>query len=227
MAKERKEEQSFDQEALSQLHKIESYIQENNKLLYGAFAAVVLLAVAYFFYKDNAETNELNAQKEIFTAQYFYAKDSVNLVLSGDGNNVIGVEEIANEYSSTEAGNLAKFYTGERYLRKGDFEAAIDYLDSFSSSDLLVQSRAYSLIGDANMELGEYEEAISYYKKASNHYPNEFFTPKYLTKLALAYQKAGDSEKTLEAYREIIQKFPKSAEANNAKKYSALLSASI
>ena len=227
MAKENKVEQSLEDEALGQLNKLEAFVQKNSQLVYGIAAVIVLGAAAYFFYKDKAETDELDAQKEIFTAQYFYAMDSVDIVLNGDGNSVTGVEEIAEDYSSTQAGNLAKFYSGVLYLKKGEFELAIDYLKEFSSSDLLIQARSYSLIADAYMELAEYEEAISYYEKASDYHPNEAFTPKYLIKLAIAYEKEGDPKSAFETYNKILSEFPKSAEANNAKKYSALLATSI
>ena len=39
-----------------------------------------------------------------------------------------------------------------------------------------------------DMKDRDIENAISYYKKASEYKPNEFFTPRYIMKLAMAYE---------------------------------------
>jgi len=226
MAEEKNTNQELDQ-VLGQFGKLEEFIQKNTKLVYGIAAVVVFGAVGYFFYKDKAENDELDAQKELYTAQYFFAKDSIDLVLNGDGNNVTGVTEVVEEYGTTKAGNLAKFYAGVLYLKKGEYDLAIDYLKDFSSSDVLVQARAYSLIGDAYLETQAFQEAIDFYEKAANTYPNESFTPKYLAKLAIAYEKINDLEKATATYDEILLQFPNSSEANNAKKYKALIAKAI
>ena len=49
---------------------------------------------------------EIEAQTEMFVAEQYFAKDSFNLALNGDGN-YPGFIEIAEDYSVTKAGNLA------------------------------------------------------------------------------------------------------------------------
>ncbi len=67
----------------------------------------------------------------------------------------------ADNYGSTPGGNLAKFYAGLGLLKQGKYDEAIEHLDDFKSSDLLVQARAYALLGDAYMEKKSYDEAAS------------------------------------------------------------------
>ena len=98
------------------------------------------------------------------------------------------------------------------YSKLGNYNNAISYLNSFSSSDLLLQARAYSLIGDSYVELQDYERAIKYLKLASSENPNEYFTPKYLTKLALVYEKINDLNSALDCYEQIIDDFKDSPE---------------
>jgi len=43
-------------------------------------------------------------------------------------------------------------------LKQGKFEDAIEYLKKFNAGDLLIQARAYSLIGDAYLELKDNED---------------------------------------------------------------------
>ena len=147
----------------------------------------------------------------MFQAVYYFEKDSLVQALNGDGNNY-GFLEIIDEYSLSDAANLSRFYAGASYLKLGNYQNAIKYLNDFSSSDFLIQARAYSLIGDAYIELEDYDNAISFFKKASSENPNEFFTPSYLLKLALAYEKVGNLKSALNSYDEIIEDYKDSPE---------------
>ena len=170
---------------------------------------LILLGFSIFSYIKSNQNN--TAQEEMFQAVYYFEKDSLVQALNGDGNNY-GFLEIIDEYGLSDAANLSKFYAGASYLKLGNYENAINYLDEFSSSDLLIQARAYSLIGDAYVEIGDYDNAIYYFKKASNENPNEFFTPSYLLKLAIVYEETGDLESALDTYEEIIEEFKNSPE---------------
>jgi len=121
----------------------------------------------------------------------------------------------------TDAGNLANFYIGVIYLKQGQYEDAISYLQDFSSSDLFVQARAYSLIGDASMELDEPQEAIKYYNKAANYKPNKYFTPQYLMKLAMAYESVNDYASAVLTYEKIMDEFSEFPDITDVKKYKA------
>lgn len=200
----------------------EHWIENNSKVVFGILGIAVLAVAGYFgftYYKNNQ--NEI-AQKEMFQAIRYFEADSLSLALNGDGNN-LGFVNIIEDYSMTEAANLANYYAGVCYLKQGEFETAILYLKDFSSKDLLVQPRAYSLLGDAHMELQKFEEAASYYSKASKYMPNKFFTPSYLMKEALAYEKLNQNEKAIAAYDRIINEFFDAPEFTNAKKYKARL----
>ena len=130
---------------------------------------------------------------------------------------------IIEDYGITDAGNLANYYAGVCYLKQGKYEVARLYLEDFSSNDLLVQARAYSLIGDTYMEEKKYEDAASYYNKAANYKPNKYFSPAYLMKEALAYEKLNQNDKAKEAYEKIITQYWESGEYQNARKFKARL----
>ena len=67
-------------------------------------------------------------------------------------------------------------------------------------------------IGNALFDNFEYKSAIKYFKLASSENPNEYFTPKYLTKLALVYEKINDLNSALDCYEQIIDDFKDSPE---------------
>tara|TARA_B100000287_G_scaffold177850_1_gene167895 strand:- start:1082 stop:1789 length:708 start_codon:yes stop_codon:yes gene_type:complete len=193
------------------LNKSEEFINKNKNKIYSVLGFLMILFLSFSIF-SYLKTNQNNtAQEEMFQAVYYFEKDSLVQALNGDGNNY-GFLEIIDEYGLSDAANLSKFYAGASYLKLGNYDNAIKYLNDFSSSDLLIQARAYSLIGDSYVEINDYENAIYYFKKASNENPNEFFTPNYLLKLALVYEEIGDLGSALDTYEEIIKEFQNSPE---------------
>jgi tetratricopeptide (TPR) repeat protein len=202
---------------------LEHWVEENPKVILGVVAALVILAGGFFGYRYYLDSQNAQAQSEMFQAVRYFEMDSLNLALKGDGNN-LGFEQIVDDFAGTEAANLANYYGGVIALKQGKYQLALLYFEDFSSNDILVQARAYSLTGDAHMELKEYAEAAEMYHKASNYKPNKFFTPTYLMKEALAYELLQQNDKAIAAYDRIITEFWDSAEVQNAKKLKARLS---
>jgi len=73
------------------------------------------------------------------------------------------------------------------------------------------------------MEEQKFEDAAKYYNKASGYEPNKYYTPAYLMKEALAYEKLNETEKAKETYQKVIDKYWESAESQKAKKFKARL----
>lgn len=204
------------------LTKTEQFLEQNKKIVIAVIGGLAVVVSAFFLYRYYVSNQNTQAQIDMFQAVYYYEADSIQKALQGDGNNY-GFLDIIDNYRMTKTANLANFYTGSCYLKLGDFQNAIDYLSSFSSDDLVVQSRAYALIGDAHMELGDYHEAARYYEQAANHKPNQYLSPLYLIKAATAYEKLADFEKAAACYGIIVDKYPESSEYNNARKHKARL----
>jgi len=200
----------------------EDFLKSNSKILAGIFAVAVVLIGGVLFFQYNTQQQNEKAQAEMFQAVYFFEQDSVDFALNGDGINK-GFLTIIEDYPRTDAANLSHFYTGSIYLSQKKFEDALTYLEEFSSDDYLVQAKAYSLIGDANLELGKNEEAIAQYTKAARTNENKFMSPKYLAKLAVAQEEAGKVEDAIKTYTEIEEKYYESFEFAAARKHKARL----
>lgn len=202
----------------------ESFIEKNRKWVFILGGIIALAIAGAFIYNYWQDRQSQKAQQEIFQAQFYFEAEEFDRALNGDGN-YPGFLEIIDNYGNTEPGNLANFYAGVIYLKKGEFQNAINYLEDFSSDDLLVQARAYALTGDAHMELKQYDQAASLYDKAANYKTNKFFSPMYLEKAALAYELAGKNQEALARYTEITENYFGSAEYENARKQKAKLEA--
>lgn len=208
------------------LEDVGDYFQQNRNIFLGILGGIVLLVVGFFGYRYYVSSQDETAQAELFPSVYKLEADSLKNALNGDGRSP-GLLAVADNYGSTPAGNLAEFYVGAGLLKQGKYDEAIEHLKSFSSSDLLVQARAYALIGDAYLEKKSFDEAAEYYQKAADYKPNKFFTPGYLMKLAIAQEQAKQNDKAIETYNNIIEKYGQSAEAVSAKKYKSTLEATV
>lgn len=198
-----------------EIGKVQTTVEKNKNVIYGVVGALVLAVVGYFGYKYYTHSQDEEGQAKLYSAVYKFEADS----------NKIAAKEMAKvaDGFGGNTGNLANFYAGVANLKEGKYDTAIEQLKSFSSSDLLVQARAYSLIGDAYSEKKAYGDAVNYYKKASDYKANKFFTPAYMMKLAAALEANKESKEALAVYTEIVEKYAESSEAVSAKKYKAML----
>lgn len=205
--------------------KSQQFFEKNRNILAGLLTVLVLVLGGFFWYQWYNNRQNQVAHEQLFPAEFYFQKDSLEKALYGDGNYTDGFLSISDEYSSTPAGNLATFYAGVSFVKLGDYQKAIEQLEDFSSDDYLIQARAYALVGDSYMELEQYQEAIKYYDYAAGYKPNGQFTPSYLIKLALAHEKAGETEDAANAYQQIVDEYGDSDEVRTAKKYLSRLKA--
>ena len=204
----------------------EHWIEQNPKIVFGVLGVIVLMAGAYFGFRYWSGSQDEQAQKEMFMAIRYFEADSLDLAIEGDGNN-LGFKQIIQDYPMTDAGNLANYYAGVICMKQQKAQLAVYYFDDFKSSDELVQARTYSLFGDAYMEQKKYEEAAEYYSKAADHKPNKFFTPTYLMKAGLAFEKSNQNDKAIKTYQRVIDEYWESSDYQNARKYKARLEGNL
>ena len=220
MANKNKTEDQFAQieETLS---KTEQFIEENQKSLMTIIGAIVGIVALFSVYQNfYIEPMEKEAQAEMYMAEIYFQKDSFNLALNGDGQ-YLGFLDIANDYSSTNVGQLANYYAGLSYLHTADYDNAIEYLGDFSSDDIILSSLALGCIGDAYMELGDTDAALDSYADAVNNSANDFTAPRYMMKQAMIYTSNGDNNKALDLFKAIKSNYKNSREANGIEKYIA------
>lgn len=71
------------------------------------------------------------------------------------------------------------------------------------------------------------DDATSYYKKAASFSKNEVYTPYFLFKAALAYEKQKKYSDAKALLEEISTNYPNSEEGREAEKYLARVNAAI
>ena len=198
-------------EALQQeVSKVTGFFEENKSTTLGAGIVLIALVAGFLSFQWYKNSQDVEGEKKLYKAVYAFESDSLSAAAKE-------MAKISDEFGGNTQ-NLSDLYLGITLLKQGKYDQAIEKLKNFSSADLLVQARAYSLVGDAYAEKKSFGEAIEYYQKAADYKPNKFFTPTYLLKLALAFEANKQGKEALDAYSQITDKFPESAESIPAKK---------
>jgi len=221
MAKTKKDENPTTISSVEEtLTKTEHYLEENYKtLLIGLGIIVVLVGLIWlgrlYLNKRNSE-----AQSQMFQAERYLEIDSLKLALNGDGN-YLGFLDIAKDYKFTNSGNLAKYSAGICYLHLGNYKEAIDFLTKYTKKDKVIGSLAIGAMGDAYVELGDLDKAVSKYIEAADYAANSFNTPLFLMKAGEIYELKGKYPDALKLYERIETQYPESTEGTTIEKYVA------
>lgn len=226
MAKEQaKEDVIVDVE--SAYDKTEQFFEDNQKVILGVVAALIIIIGGYVGWKKFIiAPKEAEAASQMFRAEQYFQQDSFRIALDGKGQ-YPGFLQIIDDYSMTDAANLSYYYAGVSYLHLGEYENAIEYLGKFDSDDEVLSVIAEGATGDAYMELGETDKAISAYMAAADDKTNKFTSPVYLMKAAQALEGKGEFEKAVKLYERLEKEFPTSNEGRAADKYKARAKASL
>lgn len=201
----------------------EQWVISNQKYIFIIIGLAAVLVLGFLGYdKYVKQPSERNAMNDMYTAQKYFndavlgtSQDSLfNISLNGaDGK--YGMLDIIDNYSGTDAANLANYYAGMAYLNMKDYANAITYLNAFSSSDDILGPMAKGGIGDAFVQLEQLEEAYDYYLQAAESRANNFTRPIYLQKAGVIGLKIGKSKQSLEHFNTIKNDYPDSVEAKD------------
>lgn len=201
--------------------KTEQYIIENKQSLSIIAGAIIVLVGGYFAWKKlYIEPEDQTAKAEMYKAEQYFEQDSFDLAINGNAT-FKGFSQIIEDYGATPSGNLAHYYLGISYLKKGEYENAIEHLEEFDADDQMIAPIATGAIGDAQMELGKVDDAISHYIKAAEQSKNGFTSPIFLKKAAMAYEEKANYNDAIKIYERIRKDFPKSNEGKDMDKYIA------
>ena len=167
----------------------EKIVAKYQNYIVGFVITVVVLVLGFLGYSSLIlEPKSDEANNELFTAQNYFSQALVDAensdslfslsLIGGEGK--YGFLDIIENYSGTNASNLAYYSAGMAYFNLNDFENAIEHLKNFDSDDEILSALALGGIADSFAELNQLEEALDYYESAFNVSENNFTAPKFL-----------------------------------------------
>lgn len=198
------------------------WIEDHQNILTWVVTGIVVvilgvIAINNYVIKPKA----VEASNENAKAVVYFMNGDFEKALNGDDAECIGFEAIAQDYRSFQQGKLAALYAGICYYQQGDMEEAAKYLKKFSADDLMIQPAARMMLGDAYVEMEEYNKAAKAFESAANC-DNELIAPMSLKKAGFVYLEIGNKRAAKKVFEAIKAEYPASQEAQDIDKYIAI-----
>ena len=203
-----------------QLSKSEAFFNKNKKTILIAVAAAVVVIAGFFLYKAYVSgPREEKASTALAKGQEYFNNEMFDKALNGDGAGYAGFVKVADDFSGTDAANLANLYAGLCYANLNKWQEAVNSLEAYSaSSDAMVSPAAQAALGNAYAHLNQLDKAVEALKKADNMADakaeddtNNSLSPTFLLQAAEILESQGNKADALEIYQNIKKNYVNSA----------------
>lgn len=193
------------------------------KLLIG-LGVVAVIIVAIILMGQNAEKNNQKANALLSKVYPLYEAGQYKEAIEGKKlENISGLKQIADEYGSSEAGEISKLYLANAYYFVGEFDNSMKYYKDFSGSGDIFKATAYAGIAACYEAKKEYKDAAEYYQKASSVSKSNATNPEYLLKAGINYIAVNQNSEAKELFLKIKEDYKTSMVAYEVDKYLAIV----
>lgn len=210
--------------------KSEAFFEKNKKVISGVIIAIIIVVAGVLCYNQFiGGPRQDKASTALARGQEYFNADQFDKALNGDGAGYVGFVKIADDYSSTDAGNLANLYAGLCYANLGKWQDAVKYLEDFSpKGDAMVSPAAIEALGNAYAHVGQVDKAISTLKEAASkaddkaeNGTNNSLSPTFLLQAGELLESENKTDEANKLYQDIKKKYVNSSlvQSNDIDKY--------
>ena len=191
------------------MNQSEAFFLKYKKAIITVVVALIVIIVGAVLYKTYiAEPREQQASTAIARGQQYFEKGLFQQALEGDSTGYKGFAKLADEYSTTAAGNLANLYAGLCNAQLGKWEAAVKFLEAYDlSEDAMVSPAAMGALGNAYAHLNQLDKAVSTLKKAAEKADNNSLSPTFLIQAGQILESQGKNDEALKLYQTVKEKY--------------------
>ena len=199
-------------------------------MISGAIIAIIIVVAGVLCYNQFiGGPREQKASTALARGQEYFNADQFDKALNGDGAGYAGFVKIADDYSSTDAGNLANLYAGLCYANLNKWQDAVKYLEDYSpKGDAMVSPAAIEALGNAYAHVGQIDKAISTLKEAASkaddkaeNGTNNSLSPTFLLQAGELLESENKIDEANKLYQDIKKKYVNSSlvQSNDIDKY--------
>jgi tetratricopeptide (TPR) repeat protein len=196
------------------------FYDEYRRLAQGIGVALLVLVLAIPGYIYYHQQQEQAANQQLGQILPVYEQGKYQQALDGTGDQA-GLLTIADNYSNTDAGNLATFYAANALYRLEEYDRARTYFQRFEKEQDFLGASAFAAQAAIQENKGSLQKAAELYEQAASQYENKLTAPRYLLNAGQAYEEAGQYEAAMDAYQRIQEEYPESDQATKAEQYRA------
>src|SRR4030095_6420562 len=195
---------------------------ENKKKVYMGVGIVAVIVVAVFFYINNKKAKNEEAETKLSAVISLYEQGKYPEAMNGDPNaGIMGLNQIVNEYGSTNSGETAKLYLGKCFFNVKDYENALKQFEDYEGDNDVIKSSCISGIGAVYEAKGDLKKAAEYFEKAAKVNKSVVINQENLFYAIRAYTNAGDKENARRVFSVLKEDYPKSKYINESKRFES------
>lgn len=195
------------------------YDKHKNAILYGGGGIIAIVILALVINQFYIQPRNNRANESIYAAEQLFLAGDYEKALNGEGE-TMGFLAVADEFGSTDAGNLAHLYAAKCYAETEKYQEALDELEKFDGcGDAMVSPAVTGMKANLYAELGNNEKAASYLVKAADEADNNTLSPVFLMQAADIFLAMDKADKALECYNKIKTNYQNSMQYNEVDKY--------
>lgn len=189
-------------------------------IIYGVIALIVIIAGIIIYNTYVAAPREDKASTILAKGQDYFGEEQYEKALNGDKGEFPGLLSVANDYSGTDAGNLANLYVGLCYAKMDKWTEAAQYLEKFDGQgDQMISPAAIGALGNAYAHLNQLDKAVECLKKAAKKADNNSLSPTFLIQAGEILESQGKKDEALTLYKEVKEKYFNSMQYQTIDKY--------
>lgn len=199
-------------------NKEDFFLKFKKQIITGVVVILLVVAGAILYNVFVAGPREDKASTAIAKGEQYFNEEQFDKALNGDGAGYVGFVKIASDYSSTDAGNLAKLYAGLSFYNLGKYTEAVTYLEKFSTKgDAMVSPTATAALANAYAQTGNVDKAINTLKKAADMADskaedvNNSISPTFLLQAGKLLESQKKNDEALKIYQDIKKKYVNSS----------------
>jgi tetratricopeptide (TPR) repeat protein len=189
------------------------YVKHHSRRIVGILVVVIVAAVAVTFAIRQKRAADLEAQAVLARGNFDLKQGNYMAALRT-------YQGIRDRYRDTWSSADATFFAADAYFASGRYDSAMamfgEYLNQGKRRpDLTVSAKVG--IAQCLEEMGRFEEAAASYLKAQQENPDNVLARDMLLGSARCYGLAGEFDRAIEVYNNLIDLYPDSREAELAK----------
>lgn len=189
-----------------------TFAEEHRSKLIAAAVAVVVLILALVGYMYWRSVQNGKAEEALGAILPVYEEGQYEQALDGTAD-APGLLEIVDEYGSTEAGNLARFYTATALFELGRVDEAGRHFAAFDGGNDILGASALAGEAAAAELAGDHARAARLYERAASAYPSPATAPDFLMAAGRNHEAAGNVNAARQAYERIARDYEETQQA--------------
>lgn len=203
-------------------YQLVSFYERNQQLVIGVGVGVLLLIGGLLFWNQRTAALEMEAVEKLAQTMRAYKEGDWSAAIEGDSAH-IGLKTLAQRYSGTPSGELAKFYLGNAFYQRGSIDSALALYKGVSTKSPLLKAAAMAGEAACYEQKQQYRQAGELYRNAANAAQNQALEAFYLSDAGRAFELAGEKKQALEVFEQVKKKFPLTLQGREAEKAIARL----